>query len=118
MLEQISRALREYPPGHFVPGVPGQHQQAPSPQDGGMVKAVWFRRYAEGERPEQFDRVVQGWNTANKASELSNFSVCTSWRSRQRPLSTARIAPANGIPETKAGGVRAMRGVWRQCRID
>jgi phage terminase large subunit-like protein len=25
------------------------------------------------------DRVVQSWDTANKASELSDFSVCTSW---------------------------------------
>ena len=44
-----------------------------------MVKAAWFRRYAEGERPAEFDRVVQSWDTANKASELSDFSVFTSW---------------------------------------
>jgi phage terminase large subunit-like protein len=25
------------------------------------------------------DRIVQSWDTANKASELSDFSVCTSW---------------------------------------
>jgi predicted phage terminase large subunit-like protein len=31
------------------------------------------------ERPEKFDRIVQSWDTANKASELSDFSVCTSW---------------------------------------
>jgi hypothetical protein len=33
---------------------PGLYQQAPSPQGGGMVKAAWFRRYAEGERPDEF----------------------------------------------------------------
>jgi phage terminase large subunit-like protein len=58
----------------------GQYQQAPSPQGGGLIKAVWFRGYATNERPEKFERIAQSWDTANKASELSDFSVCTSWR--------------------------------------
>jgi hypothetical protein len=28
---------------------------------------------------ERFDRIVQSWDTANKATELSDFSVCTTW---------------------------------------
>jgi len=44
-----------------------------------MVKAAWFGSYAANERPAEFDRVVQSWDTANKASELSDFSVCTTW---------------------------------------
>jgi hypothetical protein len=44
-----------------------------------MVKAEWFRRYRENERPERFDRIVQSWDTANKATELSDFSACTTW---------------------------------------
>jgi hypothetical protein len=44
-----------------------------------MVKAAWFQSYAPNERPDKFDRIVQSWDTANKASELSDFSVCTSW---------------------------------------
>jgi predicted phage terminase large subunit-like protein len=51
-----------------------------------MVKAAWFRSYAPNERPDQFDRVVQSWDTSNKASELSDFSVCTSWGIRGRDL--------------------------------
>jgi phage terminase large subunit-like protein len=39
---------------------------------------VWFRHYTPGESPQSFERVVQSWDTANKASELSDFSVCTS----------------------------------------
>jgi predicted phage terminase large subunit-like protein len=42
-------------------------------------KAVWFRRYGADELPLHFERIVQSWDTANKASELSDFSVCTSW---------------------------------------
>ena len=39
-----------------------------------MVKAVWFHSYALNERPDKFDRIVQSVDTANKASELSDFS--------------------------------------------
>jgi phage terminase large subunit-like protein len=49
----------------------------PAPQGGGLVKAAWFRNYPPNERPDSFDRVVQSWDTANKATELSDFSVCT-----------------------------------------
>ena len=72
MLEQIRRTIGEY---NFA----GQYQQAPAPQGGGMVKAARFASYRPNERPEPFDRIVQSWDTANKASELSDFSVCTSW---------------------------------------
>jgi len=71
MLEQIRRTIGEY---NFA----GQYQQAPAPLGGGLVKAAWFRHYAAGEMP-QFERIVQSWDTASKASELSDFSVCTSW---------------------------------------
>jgi predicted phage terminase large subunit-like protein len=56
----------------------GQYQQAPSPLGGGLVKAAWFRHYAAEERLP-FERIVQSWDTASKATELSDFSVCTSW---------------------------------------
>jgi phage terminase large subunit-like protein len=72
MLEQIRHTLGEY---HFA----GQYQQAPAPQGGGMIKAAWLRTYAANELPAQFDRIEQSWDTANKATELSDFSVCTSW---------------------------------------
>jgi phage terminase large subunit-like protein len=52
---------------------------APRALGGGMVTAAWFRAYASNERPALFDRVVQSWDTANNATELSDFSVCTSW---------------------------------------
>ena len=79
MLEQIRRTIGEY---NFA----GQYQQMPSPQGGGMVKAAWFRSYAPNERPDRFDHFVQSWDTANKASELSDFSVCTSWGIKGKEL--------------------------------
>ncbi len=72
VLEHIRRTIGEY---NFA----GQYQQAPAPLGGGLVKAAWFRRYLPDELPAAFERVVQSWDTANKATELSDFSVCTSW---------------------------------------
>jgi predicted phage terminase large subunit-like protein len=53
---------------------------------GGLVKAEWFKRYRENELPERFERIVQSWDTANKATELSDFSVCTTWGVRGKDL--------------------------------
>ena len=44
-----------------------------------MIKEAWFRRYRRGECPEKFDQIIQSWDTANKPSELADYSVCTTW---------------------------------------
>ena len=72
MLDQIRRTIGEY---NFA----GQYQQMPAPLGGGLVKAAWFRHYSADELPAKFERIVQSWDTASKATELSDFSVCTSW---------------------------------------
>jgi hypothetical protein len=79
LLDRIRRTIGEY---NFA----GQYQQSPAPLGGGLVKAEWFKRYRESELPERFDRIVQSWDTANKASELSDFSVCTTWGVRGKDL--------------------------------
>jgi hypothetical protein len=53
---------------------------------GGLVKAEWFKRYRHNELPGRFDRIVQSWDTANKATELSDFSVCTTWGVKGKEL--------------------------------
>jgi predicted phage terminase large subunit-like protein len=76
---------------------------------GDKVKAAWFRRYAPNERPEEFDRVVQSWDTANKASELSDFSVCTSWGIKGKDLYLLHVLRKRmEYPELK-------RAVCEQC---
>jgi predicted phage terminase large subunit-like protein len=55
----------------------GQYQQTPAPAGGGMVKEAWFRQY--GILPPHFDQIIQSWDTANKPSELSDYSVCATW---------------------------------------
>src|ERR1700730_618737 len=78
-LDRIRQTIGEYT---FA----GQYQQSPAPLGGGLVKAEWFKRYRENERPERFDRIVQSWDTANKATELSDFSVCTTWGVKGKDL--------------------------------
>jgi len=71
-LETQRRAMTEY---NFA----AQYQQDPQPPAGNIVKREWLRFYNPNEKPETFDTVVQSWDTANKDSELANFSVCTTW---------------------------------------
>jgi predicted phage terminase large subunit-like protein len=78
-LDRIRRTIGEY---NFA----GQYQQSPAPLGGGLVKAEWFNCYRETERPDTFDRIVQSWDTANKATELSDFSVCTTWGIKGKKL--------------------------------
>jgi len=72
LLERVRATIGDY---NFA----GQYQQRPAPQGGGLVKRAWFRRYAAAELPAKFDRIVQSWDTASKVTELSDYSVCTSW---------------------------------------
>jgi predicted phage terminase large subunit-like protein len=56
-----------------------QYQQNPSPPGGAMVKNAWLKFYQPGEPFPKFSRIFQSWDTANKVTELSDYSVCTTW---------------------------------------
>jgi predicted phage terminase large subunit-like protein len=79
VLANLRRTLGEY---NFA----GQYQQAPAPMGGGMVKASWFKVYTTANLPSQFELVFQSWDTANKSTELSDFSVCTTWGLKEQKL--------------------------------
>ena len=71
-LDELRKALGTY---DFA----GQYQQTPVPPGGGIVKREWWQHYPPGDLPEHFTTVVQSWDTANKKTELNNYSVCTTW---------------------------------------
>lgn len=56
-----------------------QYQQSPVPEDGEVIKWTWFKSYEERPPQEGYDCVVQSWDTAYKAEEQSDYSVCTTW---------------------------------------
>ena len=73
-LEVLAKQLRLLGTEFFA----AQYLQTPTPLGGGLVKLDWFNRYDPGRKPH-FARIVQSWDCASKAKELSNFSVCTTW---------------------------------------
>jgi len=52
------------------------YQQRPAPQEGSIIKHEWFMRYRTEPR---FDRIVISLDTAYKAKEINDPSVCTVW---------------------------------------
>lgn len=58
-------------------GYAGQHQQRPRPREGGLIKVAWVKRY--NAPPAKFDRIIQSWDTASKASELNCPWSGTTW---------------------------------------
>lgn len=56
-----------------------QYQQRPAPLGGGIVKWNWFQTYEVAPQRQDGDRLVQSWDTASKADEANDYSVCTTW---------------------------------------
>ena len=56
-----------------------QYQQRPAPLSDGLVKWDWFQSYDQ--QPDRLpgDKIVQSWDTASKAEEANDYSVCTTW---------------------------------------
>ncbi len=79
VLGNLRRTMGEY---NFA----AQYQQAPAPLGGGMIKAEWFRSHKPGEQPACFDCIVQSWDTANKSTELTDYSVCTTWAQKDKRI--------------------------------
>lgn len=81
-VEVLQRMRAELGEAHFS----AQYLQTPAPPGGGMIKEGWFKRYAAGGEPSRFDRIVQSWDTANKPTELADYSVCTTWGMKGKQL--------------------------------
>jgi predicted phage terminase large subunit-like protein len=108
LLDQIRRRIGDY---NFA----GQYQQRPAPQGGGLVKRAWFKSYTPDSLPQPFERILQSWDTANTASELSDFSVCTSWGIKGRELYLLHVLRARmEYPELK----RRVRAEWARRDAD
>ena len=75
-LEEVRRAVGAY---NFA----SQYQQSPVPLEGNLVKRSWLARYSPEDAAGPFTAIVQSWDTANKAGELNDYSVCTTWGVRR-----------------------------------
>ena len=53
------------------------YQQRPTPAGGGLIKMEWFKRY--GEVPANPDQIIISFDTAQKETEVNDYSVCGVW---------------------------------------
>jgi len=80
----------------------GQYQQAPAPLGGGLVKVEWFKTYTAADLPASFEMTFQSWDTANKPTELSDYSVCTTWGMKEKHVYLLHVLRKRlGYPELK-----------------
>jgi predicted phage terminase large subunit-like protein len=94
-----------------------QYMQSPTPVEGMLVKAGWLRYYEPSELPPRFTRIVQSWDTANKANELSDFSVCTTWGLFERRFYLLDVIRERlNFPELERR-VRGQAALWPGCTI-
>ena len=70
-LAMIRQNIGEY---HYL----SQYQQSPTPIGGAMIKLGWLQYFDPADSPA-FSRIVQSWDTANKAGKLNDHSVGTTW---------------------------------------
>jgi predicted phage terminase large subunit-like protein len=56
-----------------------QYQQRPAPLEGGLVKWEWFKTYDTPPIRQPNDQIVQSWDTAIRAEDANDYSVCTTW---------------------------------------
>jgi predicted phage terminase large subunit-like protein len=78
--ERLSKSLleqRKKELGSYV--FAAQYQQRPAPLGGGIVKWKWFHKYEIVPAQIPGDRIIQSWDTASKAEEANDYSVCTTW---------------------------------------
>jgi predicted phage terminase large subunit-like protein len=73
--DQLDQTKQLMGSSHFQ----AQYQQAPVPESGNLIKRDWLR-YSEVLPARTGDtRIVQSWDTAMKADQMNDFSVCTTW---------------------------------------
>lgn len=56
-----------------------QYLQEPIVFDGGMVQKKWLKYYDEILKNDEYDHIIQSWDTAIKSGDENSFSVCTTW---------------------------------------
>ena len=61
-----------------------QYLQDPLPAEGNVVKAEWLRTYSPSDLDHGSGQVVQSWDTAIKADERHDWSVCITALVRRR----------------------------------
>lgn len=106
VLAQEKKALGSY-------GYAGQHQQRPSPADGGHFKRSWWQYYKVA--PAEFDLIIQSWDCSFKETNESDFVVGQVWgKAGARFYLLDQVRDRMDINATLAA-IRAMSLKWPQA---
>jgi len=62
-----------------VYGYVGQYLQQPAPKGGSIVQLAWYQRYEQLPERSKVKRVIQSWDTAQKAQAGNDPSVCETY---------------------------------------
>ena len=55
-----------------------QYLQNPTSEEGALIKNQWWRHWDRAHSPK-CEFIIQSWDTANRTTARSNYSVCTTW---------------------------------------
>ena len=72
--KELSALREELPPSKWN----AQYQQAPTGEEGAMVKREWWKIW-NNENPPPCEFIIQSWDTAFTKNERSDYSACTTW---------------------------------------
>ena len=56
-----------------------QYQQSPTPAGGSIIRPEWFGTIPTNLRRDDYEAIVQSWDTASVPGESNDYSVCTTW---------------------------------------
>jgi predicted phage terminase large subunit-like protein len=109
-LESLKKAM-----GSFA--FSAQYQQRPVPLEGNMIKRNWLKFYEAEPAAAPSDTFVISWDTANKATELANYSVATVWRVHKNNCYLADLVRGRfDFPDLKRA-VTALKNRWPTATI-
>ncbi|MGB8364822.1 MAG: phage terminase large subunit [Rhizomicrobium sp.] len=61
-----------------------QYQQKPHGAEGAIIEREWLVFYDANSKPQEFEAIIQSWDTGVKAGEHNSFSACTTWGIQNR----------------------------------
>ncbi|WP_051132610.1 phage terminase large subunit [Sphingobium bisphenolivorans] len=92
-----------------------QYQQDPVAPEGNLLRMEWFGTYHEPPIRENFQKIVQSWDTGMSAAPTSDYSVCTTWGFLARKWYLLDVFRERlDYPDLK----RAVIRLWRQWTAD
>jgi predicted phage terminase large subunit-like protein len=93
-----------------------QQQQEPVPIGGGRIKKDWFKgRY--NRLPDTFEQVVQSYDTASKAAQINNPSVCLTFGLKSAKWYLADVWKGRVTSPQLREMVKINAGTWHPTTI-